>query len=154
MTDFFETRVENFEPKEEKKKSKAVAKKSHKKIKRKREDSNFIVVESCEESTKAHRPSTKYCILHCKYSHFTDSCKDQRAMLDKHKQKKKKNFTTNGKSNKELNALFEKKFQKFVKNKKRRKTVQNIQDTQISYYKSKKSVSSLVESVERGEILS
>ena len=42
-------------------------------------------------------------------------------MVDKHKQKKKKPFKSYGKSNKDLNALIEKKFQKFVKNKKRRK---------------------------------
>ena len=43
-------------------------------------------------------------------------------MVVKHKQKKKKNLKTYGKSNKVvLNALIEKKFQKFVINKKRRK---------------------------------
>ena len=35
---------------------------------------------------------------------------------------KKRSFKTDGKNNKVLNALIEKKFQKFVKNKKRRKT--------------------------------
>ena len=38
-------------------------------------------------------------------------------MVKKHKQKKKKRFRNYGKSNKELNALIEKKFHKFVKNK-------------------------------------
>ena len=43
-------------------------------------------------------------------------------MVGLHKQKKKKNYRNYGKSNKELNALIEKKIQKLVKNKKRRKT--------------------------------
>ena len=47
MTDFFETRVENLEPKEDKKKSSAAVKKSTKKVKkRKREDYDSSVVES------------------------------------------------------------------------------------------------------------
>ena len=49
ITDFFEPRVENLEPKEENKKSSADAKKFLKKVKkRKREDSNSSVVESCK----------------------------------------------------------------------------------------------------------
>ena len=100
---------------EDKKKSSAAAKKSLKKIKkRKQEDSDSSVVESSEESTKARHPNKKYCILHGKCSHSTESCKDLRAMVNKHKQKK--NSRTYIKSNKELNALIEKKFQKFVKN--------------------------------------
>ena len=39
-------------------------------------------------------------------------------MVNKHKQKKKKNFRTYGKSNKELIALIEKIFQKSVKKEK------------------------------------
>ena len=42
-------------------------------------------------------------------------------MVFKNKQKKKKNFKNYGKSNKGVNALIEKRFQKFVKNKKRTK---------------------------------
>ena len=38
-----------------------------------------------------------------------DSRKDLRAMVKKHKQKKKKNFRNYGRNKKELNALFEKK---------------------------------------------
>ena len=91
MTDFFETRVENLKPKEEKKKSSAVAKKPTKKAKkRKREDSISSVVESSDESTEARSSSNKYCILHGKCSHSTDSCKDLRAKVTKHKQKKRK----------------------------------------------------------------
>ena len=63
------------------------------------------------------------------------------------------NFSTYGKSNKELNDLITKKFQKFVKNKKRRKTgkaLQHFQQMQISDDESKKSVSNL----EDGEISS
>ena len=92
MTDCFETRVENLKPKEDKKKSSVAANKSFKKTKkRKREDSDSSVVESSKENTEAHCPSKKFCILHGKYSHFTDSCKDLCAMVNKHKQKKKKN---------------------------------------------------------------
>ena len=50
MTDLFETRVENLEPKEYRKKSSAAAKKSNKKNlkKRKQQDSDSSVVESSE----------------------------------------------------------------------------------------------------------
>ena len=158
MINFFKTRVENLQPKEEKKKSSAAAKKTLKKIKnRKQEDSDSSVVESSEESTDARCPNKKYCILHDECSHSTDNCKDMRAMVNKHKQKKNKNFINYGKSNKELNALIERKFQKFVKSKKRRKTqkeLQHFQEIQISDNESKKSVSSLVENVESGEIQS
>ena len=74
MSDFFETRVENLEPREEMEKSSAASKKSKKILKkRKREDSNSSVVESSKESTEARHPSKKYCILHGKCSHSTDS---------------------------------------------------------------------------------
>ena len=69
---------------------------------------NSSVIEFSKESTGA---SKKYCILQGKYRHFTDSCKDLCAMVGKHKQKKIKNY---GKSNKELYALIETKFQKVV----------------------------------------
>ena len=87
-----------------------------------RVDSNTSVVESSEESTETRRPTRKYCILHGKCNHSTDNCKDLRAMVNKHKQKKKETFKNHGKSNKELNALIEKNYQIFVKNKKRKKT--------------------------------
>ena len=48
-------------------------------------------------------------------------------MVSKYKQKKKKNFRNYGKSDKELNALIEKKFQMYVKNKKRRETDKKVQ---------------------------
>ena len=51
-------------------------------------------------------------------------------MVNKHKQKKKKNPGPAEKNNKELNAVIEKKFQKFVKNKKRRKKVTELQHFQ------------------------
>ena len=77
MTDFFETRVENLEPKEDKKMFSAAAKKSLKKAKkRRREGSNSSVIELSKKSTKAWHPSKKYCILHGKWSQSTDSCKD------------------------------------------------------------------------------
>ena len=154
--DFIETRVENLEPKEDKKISSAVAKKSKKFIKKtKWKDSDSSVVESSKESTEACRPSKKYCVLHGKYSYSTDSFKDLRVVVNKHKQKKKKSSTKYGKRNKELNALIEEKFQKFVKNKKKRKTekkLQHFQKMQIFDNESKKSVSSVAESVESGEI--
>ena len=78
-------------------------------------------------------------------------------MVNKHKQKKKKNFKTYRKSNKVFNALMEKKFQKFVKYKKRRNTlkeVQHSQKIQISDDESKTKILSLAESVESGEISS
>ena len=76
-------------------------------------------------------------------------------MVVKHKQKKKKNFKSYGKGNKELNALIERKFHKFVKKKKRRKTekeLQHFQEMQLSDDESQKSIFSFAESVERGEI--
>ena len=51
MTDIFESRVENLEPKEDKKKSSVAFKKAKKALKkRKREDANSIVIESSDES--------------------------------------------------------------------------------------------------------
>ena len=92
MTDFFETGVENLEPKEEKKKSFAAAKKTNKKNFKKliREDSDSSVVESNEEFTIERRPNMKYCILRGKYIYSTDNCKNLCALINKHKQKKKK----------------------------------------------------------------
>ena len=78
-------------------------------------------------------------------------------MVNKHKRRNKKSFNNYRKSNKELNALIEKKFQKFFKAKKRRKTeieLQHFQEMQISDSESKKSVSSFAESVESGEVSS
>ena len=51
-------------------------------------------------------------------------------MINKHKQNMKKNFRTYGNSNKEVNALIEKKFQKIIKNTKRRKTGKELQHFQ------------------------
>ena len=91
MADFFETRVEKLEPKEDKKSS-AAAKKTKKATKRKRKgkDSDSSVVEFREESTETRCPSKKYCILHGKCSLSTDSYKDLRVMVNMHKQKKSK----------------------------------------------------------------
>ena len=93
MTNFYETRVAKLEPKEDRRKSSATSKKTNKAhTKRKREDSDSSVVEPSEESTEARRPTRKYCILHRKCSHSTDNCKDLRAMVKKHKQRKKTPF--------------------------------------------------------------
>ena len=94
-SDLFDTRVKNMEPKEDKKKSSAAAKKvKNSTNKRKRKDSNSSVVEFRKESTEACRPIKKDCILHGICSHSMDSCKDLHAMVNKHKQKKKKNLET------------------------------------------------------------
>ena len=71
-------------------------------------------------------------------------------MVSNHKQKKRKPFKNYGKSNKELNALIERKFQNFVNNKKRWKTekeLQHFHEIQILDDESKKSISSFAESV-------
>ena len=91
MSDFFETRVENLKPKEEKNKSSSAAEKSLKKAKkRKIEDPDFSVVESSEESTKACSTSKKHYILHGKCSHSMDSYKDLHAMVNKRRRKLQK----------------------------------------------------------------
>ena len=60
MTDFFETRVENLEPKEDRKKSSVASKKNKKSTKkRKREDFNSSVVES-REMIKYSRSNKRY----------------------------------------------------------------------------------------------
>ena len=76
-------------------------------------------------------------------------------MVNKHKQKKKRPFKNYGMSNKELNALIEKKFQKFVETNKRRKTEKELQhfyEMQILDDKSMKSIFSFAERVGSGEI--
>ena len=57
MTDFFETRVENLELKDNKNESPTAVKKSKKSHKRRKiDDSNFSVVESNEQSTESCHP--------------------------------------------------------------------------------------------------
>ena len=156
MTDFFETRVKNLEPKADKKSSAASKKpkKSHKK--RKRENSNSSVVESSKESTEGCHPSKKYWILHRKCSHATNNCKDLHAIVNKHKQKRRR---VSGIMERATRAKYSNwvKFQKFMKNKKKRKTEKELQhflEMQIFDDESKKSVSSLAECIESGEISS
>ena len=118
------------EPKEEKKKSSAAAKKKKDKKsleKRKREVSNVSVVESSEYSSVECQPNRKCSILHIECSHSTDNCKDLRAMINKYKQRKWRNYNFYGKRYKEHSALIEKKFEKIVKNKKKRKTEKELQ---------------------------
>ena len=91
MSDYFETRVENLEPKEEKKKSlAAVEKPKDEKFtkKRKRVDSNFNVVESRKEYSVEHKTTKKYCILSAKCRYSTDICKNLCATVIKYKQRK------------------------------------------------------------------
>ena len=71
MTDFFETRVENLELKEEKK-------------------TDSSVLESSKDFSMEHRKIFIYCILHGECSHSIDLCKDLWAMVNKHKQKKRR----------------------------------------------------------------
>ena len=85
MTDFFETRVESLEPREEKKKK---DEKSNKK--RIRDNFDTSVVESGEESAVDHRQVKKYSMLQGKCSHTTGNSKDLKPLVNKHKKKKKK----------------------------------------------------------------
>ena len=90
MSDFFETRIENLEPREDRKKALVTSKKSKKSHKQgKRENSDFSVVESSEESTEARLPTRKYCILHGKCSHSADNCKGLLAMVNKRKKQQR-----------------------------------------------------------------
>ena len=78
-------------------------------------------------------------------------------MINKLRQRKKKNFKSYGQRNIQLNALIENIHQKIVKNKKRRKTekeLQHFQDYQIFNDDDKKNNSGVVESVENRETLS
>ena len=76
-------------------------------------------------------------------------------MLNKQKQGGK--FKSYGNSNKELNTLIEKKFQKFVENKKKKKIekeLQHFQKIQLSDVENIISVSTMAFSAENREILS
>ena len=91
MADFFETRVANLEPKEDKKKSSADTKKSKEKKslkKCKRADSNSSVVKSSKDSFVK-----KFCVVYGKCSQSTDNCKDLRNMVNKYKQKKRETLS-------------------------------------------------------------
>ena len=123
MTDFYETRVKNLERKVDKKKASSAfkkSKKSHKK--RKKEDSDYSVVESSKESIEIRRPSKKCYILHGKSSHSS---------ISRRKRKKFRNFK---RSNKELNAIVEKKLsevclkQEKEENRKRAPELSRIED--------------------------
>ena len=61
MTDFFETRVENLELKEDRTKISAASKRAKKSYKkRKMEHSDSSVVEFSKKSTEARRPTREY----------------------------------------------------------------------------------------------
>ena len=102
MTDFFETRVENLEPKTERQKSfvasKKLKKNSSKKWKRKKADSNSSIIESSEESIQEQGSSRKYFILRGKCNHITDQYKNLHTLVSQHKKKPK--FKSPQKSNK------------------------------------------------------
>ena len=66
-----------------------------------------------------HNPFKKYCILYGKCSHSTGKYKDLSSMVNKQKQKKKKNMIKiYRKSNKELNALIDKRPKVHIKQEK------------------------------------
>ena len=111
MTAFFQTRVENLDLIEERKKHYTASKK-----KQDKKNSDLSVIESIEESSVQHRPIKKRCTPHRKCSHTVDHRKYLKALANKHRKKKFKLYT---RGKKESNALIEKKFQKFVRNKKR-----------------------------------
>ena len=79
MTDFFETRLENLEPKES---SVATRKSKDKKStkKRKQADSNSSIVESIKEFSVEPKTVKKYCILNGKCSHL---CYGEQAYAEK-----------------------------------------------------------------------
>ena len=75
MSDFFETRVENLEPKDDRKNLLHLPRKIFRKSRRGKVY-NSRVVESSKESTETSHPRKKYCNLHRKCSHSMDNCKD------------------------------------------------------------------------------
>ena len=86
MTNFFKTRKEKLDPKQNKKSSaaskKIKEKKSSKEWKKVDYDSN--AVDSSEEISLEFKSNKKYCFLHRKCSHSIDNCKDLRDMINKH----------------------------------------------------------------------
>ena len=74
MTDFFETRVENLELKEEKK-------------------TDSSVLESSKDFSMEHRKIFIYCILHGECSHSVDKCGDLGVMVKKQNQNKNMKIT-------------------------------------------------------------
>ena len=93
MTDFFKSRVETLELREDKKKIFISLQENQKKTQEKEKGSLRLQCRRVQRRiNKARRPTRKYCILDGKCSHSTDKCKDLRAMVNKHKQKKKKLF--------------------------------------------------------------
>ena len=93
MIDFFETRVENLNPKEDSASSK-------KKIKERKSNwriwdvSESNVVDSSEESSVDYQSvGRKYYVLHGKCNQITNNSKDLKSM-DRKPKKKKKNFQT------------------------------------------------------------
>ena len=92
MTDFFETRVENLEHKQEKKNLQQLPRNQRKNLSRignEKFSTPSNVVESNEESSVKHKPVRKYCVLHEKRSQSSYKCEDRRTMVNKHKHKKR-----------------------------------------------------------------
>ena len=146
MTDIFETRLKNLEPKENEKKSSTAAKKSKDQIstkKQKRYDSNSRIVESSKGFSVKNTASYMENVVILQIN-----VRIQRLLVNKYKQKKKKSYKSYRRSNKELNALIE-------KNKKRRKAdkqLQHFQELQILDNESKMSISSVTESGQSRQI--
>ena len=95
MSDLFETRVENLEPKEDKKNFQQLPRNPRIRSppkKRKRVGFDVRVVKLSGESSLEHRPVRMYCILYWKCRLTTDNCKNLCAMVDKHKKEEKEMF--------------------------------------------------------------
>ena len=95
--------------------------------KRTRVDSDSSVVESSKDSVEEHRSSRKYCKLHGKYNHSMDQSKNLCILVSNNKVNKKNKPKYHHKSNKELNALVDKRFKKIVRTKKRQNTEKELQ---------------------------
>ena len=145
MTDFFETRGENLQPKENKSKSSAVVRKYKEKTntkKRKRANSNSSDAESSKSPFVERRPSEKEHIIIDKCFHSTDKCKDIRAMISKYRQKQEK-----------ISHHTCKRIQEQKKKQYGERTTE-FRGRIDSGDEDKKSISNVAESVDSGEILS
>ena len=92
MTNFFEPKVENLEPKLDKKKSPDSSRKKTNEErfnkKRKWKDSDSSIVEFCTESSLSFKPVVrKYYVLNGIRNHIADNYKDLKSMVNKHKKK-------------------------------------------------------------------
>ena len=129
MTDFFEARCENLEPKKKPKKEKKAKK------------SKSVQFDSDSSDDEKPRSGTKrYCAYHGMCSHTTDACETLKALIRKEKKNSKSYKDKKGKgknkaySKHEINALVEKRVKKFFKKgqKKKRHEVNEFQQLEVS----------------------